>query len=45
MEDFGLTLYSEEQQPELYELICERYEKSSTVVTSNRDFSEWLGLL
>jgi DNA replication protein DnaC len=44
LDDFGLTPYSEEQQADLYELICERYEKSSTVVTSNRDFSEWLGV-
>ena len=36
LDDFGLTPYSEEQQADLYELICERYEKSSTVVTSNR---------
>jgi DNA replication protein DnaC len=44
LDDFGLTPYSEEQQTDLYELICERYEKSSTVVTSNRDFSEWLAV-
>ena len=44
LDDFGLTPYSEEQQADLYELICERYEKSSTVVTSNRDFSEWLAV-
>ena len=23
-------------------MICERYEKASTVITSNRDFSEWV---
>jgi DNA replication protein DnaC len=44
LDDFGLTPYSEEQQADLYELICERYEKSSTVVTSNRDFGEWLAV-
>ena len=26
---------------DLYEVICERYERHSMIVTSNRDFSEW----
>ncbi|MEI8125855.1 MAG: ATP-binding protein, partial [Parachlamydiaceae bacterium] len=26
---------------DLYQLIAERYEKSSTIITSNRDFDEW----
>ena len=29
------------QQNDLYELICVRYESSSTIITSNRDFEEW----
>ena len=41
LDDFGLTPLSESQQADLYELICERYEKQSTVITSNRDFNEW----
>ena len=44
LDDFGLTPYSEELQGDLYELICERYERSSTIITSNRDFSEWLSV-
>jgi DNA replication protein DnaC len=32
---------SEEEQNDLYEVLCERYEKSSTIITSNRDFGEW----
>jgi len=28
-------------QSNLYEVICERYERSPTVITSNRDFNEW----
>ena len=32
---------SEEQQSDLYELICERYERAPTIITSNRDFNEW----
>ena len=41
LDDFGLTPLSEPQQADLYELICERYEKHSTILTSNRDFNEW----
>lgn len=44
LDDFGLTPYSEEQQSDLYELICERYERSSTIITSNRDFGEWMSV-
>ncbi len=44
LDDFGLTPYSEEQQGDLYELICERYERSSTIITSNRDFGEWMAV-
>ncbi len=44
LDDFGLTAYSEEQQADLYELICERYERNSTIITSNRDFSEWMAV-
>jgi DNA replication protein DnaC len=25
----------------LYELICERYERAPSIITSNRDFNEW----
>jgi len=41
LDDFGLTALSEEQQADLYEIICDRYEKASTIITSNRDFAEW----
>jgi DNA replication protein DnaC len=41
LDDFGLTPLSEGQQADLYELICERYEKHSLIITSNRDFNEW----
>ena len=41
LDDFGLQPLSEDQQADLYELICERYERTSTIFTSNRDFSEW----
>lgn len=44
LDDFGLKPLSEEQQADLYELICERYEKAPTIITSNRDFSEWMSV-
>jgi len=44
LDDFGLKPLNEEQQSDLYELICERYEKAPTILTSNRDFSEWLSV-
>ena len=44
LDDFGLTPLSEDQQADLYEIICDRYERTSTILTSNRDFSEWPGV-
>jgi DNA replication protein DnaC len=44
LDDFGLKPLSEDQQADLYELICERYEKASTIITSNRDFGEWMAV-
>lgn len=46
IDDFGLT-----QTPirppgseDFYQVVAERYERASTVITSNRDFDEWPGL-
>ncbi len=41
LDDFGLRPLSEENQADLYEIISARYERRSTIITSNRDFSEW----
>lgn len=41
LDDFGMKPLDEGQQSDLYELICERYEKAPTILTSNRDFNEW----
>ncbi|MBA7707399.1 IS21 family transposase ISAzo12 [subsurface metagenome] len=41
LDDFGLKPLTSEQQADLYEVICVRYEKHSTIITSNRDFNEW----
>ena len=44
LDDFGLQALNESQQSDLYRLIAERYEKRSTIITSNRDFDEWPGI-
>jgi len=44
LDDFGLQPLNDFQQEDLYEIICERYEKSATIVTSNRDLSEWISI-
>ena len=41
LDDFGLEELSPAHQHDLYELICARYETSSTIITSNRDLAEW----
>ena len=41
LDDFGLKPLPEHQQQDLYEVICNRYERHATVLTSNRDFNEW----
>lgn len=41
LDDFGLQGLDEAQQEDLYQVIAQRYEKSSTIITSNRDFDEW----
>lgn len=41
LDDFGLQALNEAQQEDLYQMIAQRYEKSSTIITSNRDFDEW----
>ena len=44
LDDFGLNDLNPVQQNDLYELICARYETASTIITSNREFSEWLSI-
>lgn len=41
LDDFGLQELNQQQQDDLYEIICGRYMKTSTIITSNRDISEW----
>lgn len=44
IDDFGLQTLSEDHQEDLYEIICQRYEKKATILTTNRDMSEWASI-
>lgn len=44
LDDFGLQSLQEDQQEDLYEIICQRYEQKSMIITSNRDIGEWGGV-
>ena len=44
VDDFGLHRLSQQQSEDLYALIIERHRRSSFIVTSNRDVSEWVSL-
>ena len=41
IDDFGLKPLRPPQDEDFHELISERYEQASTLVTSNLDFAEW----
>lgn len=41
LDDFGLQSLSPQSVQDLYEIITERYEHGSLIVTSNRAFEEW----
>jgi DNA replication protein DnaC len=41
LDDFGLKTLRGSEQEDLYEVINERYEHSSLMLTSNRDYQEW----
>jgi DNA replication protein DnaC len=41
LDDFGLRPLRGHEAEDLYEVINERYERGSILVTSNRDYSEW----
>jgi DNA replication protein DnaC len=44
IDDFGLEKLSPEQAHDFYEIISERYERASTIITSNRHINEWVNL-
>ena len=41
LDDFGLQTLSAQAVQDLYEIITERYERGSLIITSNRAFEEW----
>ena len=41
LDDFGLQPLSAQAAQDLYDLLSERYEHGSIIVTSNRAFDEW----
>lgn len=44
IDDLGLRPLTGEEPLDLYEIIRQRYEKDSTIITSNRDVPEWHAL-
>ncbi len=44
VDDLGLRSLSDDEPIDLYEVIRRRYERSSTIFTSNRDIEEWTPL-
>ncbi|MEQ8821203.1 MAG: IS21-like element helper ATPase IstB [Sumerlaeia bacterium] len=44
LDDFGLTPLTPQGAEDLYNLICERYERRSILLTSNRAPEEWAGV-
>lgn len=45
IDDFGLRALSSAETTDLFEIITERHQSASIVLTSNRDPSEWLPML
>ncbi|HDV5711250.1 TPA: IS21-like element helper ATPase IstB [Legionella pneumophila] len=41
VDDFGLRPLRNPQDEDFHDLISERYERASTIITSNLDFTEW----
>jgi len=41
IDDFGLKPFKSDQDEDFHEVISERYERKSTIVTSNLDIPEW----
>lgn len=41
VDDLGLRTLSGEEPIDLYDVICQRYERTSTMITSNRALEEW----
>lgn len=44
LDDFGLREFDARNSEDLFELVCERYLKRSTIVVSNRPAQDWYAL-
>jgi len=44
VDDFGLRRLDATQSSDIYEIVVERHRRSSTILTSNRDVTEWIPL-
>lgn len=44
VDDFGLHRLTGSEAQDLYEMMIERYQRSSTIITSSRPLEEWMGL-
>jgi DNA replication protein DnaC len=44
IDDFGLQRLTDDQANDFYEVVVERYGRTSTAITSNRDVHEWMVL-
>jgi DNA replication protein DnaC len=45
IDDFALQAMDPTETSDFYELVVERHQKTSTIVTSNRDASEWIAAM
>lgn len=45
LDDFGLHSFDQTETQDIYEIVVERHLRASTIVTSNRDPSEWIGVM
>lgn len=45
LDDFALQSYDHQETQDLYEIVVERHRRSSTVVVSNREPTEWLAMM
>ena len=45
LDDFALQAMDATETADFYELVVERHQKGSTVITSNRDPSEWIAVM
>src|SRR5690349_12797366 len=45
LDDFALQTMDPTETSDFYQLVVERHQKTSTIVTSNRDPSEWIAVM